>query len=65
MKSLTCKYCSNHTHKETGATEKEVIDKMWEHVQTDHKSHADTFMALSKEDQNKMNEEARARIKDM
>lgn len=60
MKSLTCKYCSNHT--ETGETEKEVMDKMWEHIKTQHKEEADKSMAMPQEEQDKMMEESKSRI---
>lgn len=65
MKSLTCKYCTNHTHTETGETEKEVMDKMWEHIKKDHKEESDKSMAMPKEDQDKITEESKARITDI
>lgn len=62
MKSLTCKYCTMHTHTETGATEQEVLDKMSEHIKTDHKEEFENSMSLPKEEQDKMMNEDRARI---
>lgn len=62
MKSLTCKYCTAHSHTETGETEKEVMDKIWEHIKTDHKEEAEKSMAMTQEEQDKMMEESKARI---
>ena len=41
------------------------MDKLWEHVTAEHKEEADTSMKMPKEEQDKMMEEAKARIKDM
>lgn len=63
MKSLTCDICG--THIETGATEDEVMGKMWTHMQADHKEMADKMSAMPQEEQDKMMAEAKMKIKDM
>ncbi len=63
MKSLTCKSCSTYT--QTGETEQEVIDKMGDHNKENHQEEFDKSMKMSEEEQAKMKDEAKSRIKDM
>lgn len=61
MKSLMCNMCD---HKVMGATEDEVMDTMWKHMQEAHKEDTDKMMEMPKEEQDKMMAEARKMIKD-
>ncbi len=61
MKILMCDFCD---YKAKGMTEKEIMDDMMMHIKEAHPKEYEKGMKMSKEDQDKMMDESRMKIKD-
>jgi len=62
MKTLTCDFCGDFVSE--GESNKEVMDKMWEHIKKAHPDMKAKMKSMSKDEQKEMMMESEKKIVD-